>query len=158
MNNEELIVNKVLITDGGMALKALGNRLYELVDGVSVRVMTNEGAFVYRFAPGFVTNFRSGGILVDAFVDQIGPVGVQLCWLVHDANYTPCDDCNGNHPVSKEYADKLLRAMLKNAGMGCVKRGVVYHSVAMFGRSAYEEDDELTERNKRLFKFSWEAR
>lgn len=55
-----------------LTVVTMGNRLYRLPGPFLARVITDEGAFVFKFVGGFVTNFRSGGVLVDAFVDQIG--------------------------------------------------------------------------------------
>ena len=61
----------------------------------------------------------------------------------------------GEHPVSKKLADELLKAMLINAGMSSWKASLVHTSVKLFGKSAYEEDDILTEKNSMLFTFLW---
>ena len=42
----------------------MGNRLYKLSKPLYVRVYTDEGVFTFAFGFGFVTNFRSGGVLV----------------------------------------------------------------------------------------------
>ena len=53
------------------------------------------------------------------------------------------------------FADELLRAVLVHAGMGKFKASLVYNSVRLFGKSAYEDDDKLTETNSELFTFEW---
>lgn len=141
-----------------LVVNPLGDRYYKLAQETEVVVHTDDGDFFYNFSPGFVTNFRSGGLFVDRFVDQIGSsVNVQVCWLCHDAAYTPCQACNMKHPISKQLADELLAAMLKFSGMGKFKAELVYYSVKWFGLSAYEDDDELTESNSKLFTFAWGA-
>ncbi|MEE0937744.1 MAG: hypothetical protein UIG52_06905 [Bacteroidales bacterium] len=122
------------------------------------RISTDVGVFTFAFDFGFITNFRSGGVLVDFFLDQIGTTLVQLAYLLHDACYTPCFMLAGEHPVSKKLADELLKAMLIYAGMSSWKASLVHTSVKLFGKSAYDEDDELTEENSKLFTFSWEAK
>lgn len=136
----------------------MGDRYYKIARCTEVEVSTDEGNLRYKFQPGFVTNFRSGGLFVDRFVDQIGDnLATQVSWLVHDANYTPCAQQGGAHPVSKELADDMLKAMLTHAGMKGWKASIVCASVRAFGRSAYEEDDELTTTNSNLFEFHWDA-
>ena len=132
----------------------LGDRLYE-VNGTNIWVETDEGCLDFEFKEGFVTNFRSGGKAVDWLIDQIGDQKKSLCYLLHDAMYTPCEACNGEHPVSREFADEFLEASLEWAGMWSPTRKLVYGSVRKFGKSAYEEDDKLTEKNKKLFSFKW---
>lgn len=133
----------------------MGERLYKLSKPLYVRIYTDEGVFTFAFDFGFITNFRSGGVLVDFFLDQIGTTLVQLAYLLHDACYTPCFMLAGEHPVSKKLADELLKAMLIYAGMSSWKASLVHTSVKLFGKSAYEEDDDLTEENSRLFTFLW---
>lgn len=151
-------VYSIRLSKKEISVTPLGNRLYKLNQDLSVSVITNQGIFTYRFCKGFITNFRSGGLFVDRFIDQIGSsVKIQACWLVHDAAYTPCAACKGEHPISRQLADELLKAMLIYSGMGKVQATAVYYSVHWFGRSAYEEDDNLTEANSVLFTFSWAA-
>lgn len=78
-----------------------------------------------------------------------------LCYLIHDAIYTPCAALNLEHPLSRAKGDLLLRETLKFSGMGSFKANVVYRSVRMFGESAYREDDALTATNSKLFDFEW---
>lgn len=135
----------------------IGNRLYRVAEDVTIRVCLDEGMWVFRFFKGFVTNFRSGGVLVDGFIDQIGDEKKSLVYLVHDAIYTPCLALDFEHPVSRLLGDQFLRAGLRLAGMGSFKASCVYNSVRLFGASAYDEDDPLTETNARLFTFEWVA-
>lgn len=136
----------------------MGNRLYKLSKPLYVRVYTDEGVFTFAFDFGFVTNFRSGGVLVDFFLDQIGTTLVQIAYLLHDACYTPCLALEMEHPISRKLADEMLRAMLEYAQMDAVQSWIVHKSVRLFGGSAYEEDDELTAENSKLFTFNWEAK
>lgn len=135
----------------------MGNRLYKLSKPLYVRVYTDEGVFTFAFDFGFITNFRSGGVLVDFFLDQIGTTLVQLAYLLHDACYTPCLALKMEHPISRKLADEMLKAMLEYAMMSKLQSSLVYNSVRLFGGSAYDEDDELTEENSKLFTFTWEA-
>lgn len=141
-----------------LAVTPIGNRLYKLAHDTKVRVHTDEGVFAFDFRKGFITNFRSGGVAVDCFVDQVGDEKKALAYLVHDAIYTPCAALGGEHPVSRKKGDEILRAALRWAGMGSFKAGLVYNSVRLFGHSAYWEDDELTEDNSNLFTFEWSAK
>lgn len=141
-----------------LAVTPMGNRLYKVATDTSVSVATDEGYFVFKFKAGFVTNFRSGGVAVDAFVDQVGDEKKALCYLVHDAIYTPCAALGMEHPLSRKKGDELLRDALKYAGMPKWKAGLVYRSVRWFGHSAYWEDDALTGSNAKLFSFEWRGK
>lgn len=135
----------------------LGNRLYRLAHDLLISFVTDEGSFNFFFKPGFVTNFRSGGLFIDRFIDQIGDLWQQAAYLCHDAAYTPCAALKMEHPISRKLADELLRAVLIKCGMGKFKASLVYNSVRLFGKSAYEKDDDLTETNSKLFNFEWSA-
>lgn len=141
-----------------LAVTPMGDRYYKLAQDTQIFVITDVGCLEFFGKQGFITNFRSGGRLVDGIVDQVGDEHKSLIYLIHDMCYTPCDACNGEHPISREMADEFLRAGLEWAGMGKFKRELVYRSVRLFGESAYEEDDELTATNRVLFTFSWPAR
>lgn len=150
-------VNSIIIDGLALQVTPMGNRLYRIARDTRVSVKTDEGSFDFCFKAGFVTNFRSGGPLVDCFVDQVGDEKKALCYLVHDAIYTPCAALNGHHPLSRELGDLLLRESLKWAKMEAYKAELVYLSVRWFGACAYEEDDALTSLNSRLFDFEWTA-
>ena len=141
-----------------LAVTPMGDRYYKLAHDTKISVFTDIGCLEFGVKQGLVTNFRSGGPLVDRFVDQIGDQQKSLIYLIHDLCYTICDDCNGEHPVTRELADEFLRAGLEWAGMSKFQRNVVYYAVRAFGKSAYEEDDHLTDTNRVLFTFSWSAR
>lgn len=150
-------IYSVTTSTPNLSVVPIGNRYYRLATDTTVIVHMDSGCMIVDFKAGFVTNFRSGGVAVDRFVDQIGDEKKGLIYLLHDAFYTPCAACGGEHPVSRELADEFLRDGLGWAGMGKVKRNVVYYSVRAFGKSAYEEDDHLTKTNMPLFKFRWTA-
>lgn len=150
-------VRSIHINQPALTVVPLGNRLYGLAHPNEITVYTDEGCFLIKLKQGFVTNFRSGGLFVDMFIDQVGDQDKSLVYLIHDALYTPCDACGGEHPLSRELADEILRAALIWAGMSPGVAGVVYRSVRLFGKSAYENDDELTATNRALFSFQWRA-
>lgn len=133
-----------------------GNRYYRLYNDIEISVVTDEGTFKFFFKAMFMTNFRSGGVLIDKIIDQIGDLLQQVAYLCHDAAYTPCASLGMEHPLSRKLADGLLRAILVYAGVGKFKAWLVYSSVRLFGGPAYNDDDDLTESNSRLFTFRWE--
>lgn len=155
-----MIVDKVIVNgkeDAEVSVIPLGYRYYSLYKPYVISVYTDVGILTFAFKEKFITNYRSGGKLVDFFIDQIGNAKTQIAYLLHDACYTPCFMLAGEHPVSKKLADELLKAMLIYAGMSSWKASLVHTSVKLFGKSAYEEDDNLTEENSKLFTFTWEA-
>lgn len=133
----------------------LGDRIYEIAEFIFIEVKTNKGVYRYRVNAGFKTNFRSGGLFVDRFVDQIGnTIEVQVSWIIHDIAYTPFHAFGfGACVLSRNEADELLRACLMFAGMGKAKSYIVWLSVRLFGFPAYDNDDEFTIENSYLFSF-----
>jgi hypothetical protein len=129
-----------------------GDRLYKL-DDIRIDIWTEKYKYTYIFDKGFITNFRSGGFLIDFFIDQIGNQLEQICWICHDGAYTPCSSLGDLHPISRYEADNLLRAMLRFAKVSKVKYQLIYRNLRMFAGSAYSKDDELTPTNKKLFEF-----
>lgn len=153
-----MIVYKIVVNsrvDGDVSVVPLGNRYYALYEPNVIEVHTDIGVFVFAFKAKFVINYRSGGKLLDFFIDQIGNSAAQKGYLLHDACYTPCFALGGEHPLSRELADDLLKAILIYSGMPKWKASLVHKSVRLFGRSAYEDDDELTEKNSKLHMFIW---
>lgn len=152
------VLNVIIYNDADIVVNPMGDRYYKLAADTKINIYTDEGIFIYSFKKGFVTNFRSGGIFVDPFVDQIGTVLMQAAYLCHDAAYTPCSACGMEHPISRKLADQILKSMLIYSGLSIFKSNVVYNSVRLCGKSAYEEDDHLTKENSKLFKFEWIAK
>ena len=98
-------VNCIATDTLALAVTPIGDRLYKVACDTKVSVQTDEGVFLFKFLRGFTTNFRSGGVAVDSFIDQIGDERKSLCYLVHDAIYTPCEALGGEHPLSRKKGD-----------------------------------------------------
>ena len=151
-------VFNVISTPARLAVTPLGNRLYEQASDVeTITVVTDCGRLVFTSLKGIVTNFRSGGPLVDPFIDQIGDEAKSKLYKVHDIIYTPCAALGMEHPLSRKFGDELLHAGLLWARMDRIRAGLVYRSVRLFGGPAYDEDDALTSANSKLFTFSWQS-
>ena len=153
-----MLVRDITISTDCLKVTPLGSRYYKVAEDVKISVFTDIGCLEFNVKKGLITNFRSGGPLVDRFVDQIGDQQKALIYLIHDMMYTRVECCSNEHPVSRELADEFLRDGLAWAGMGRLKRNSVYYAVRMFGKSAYEEDDCLSETNRVLFSFHWTAK
>lgn len=153
MKIQQILVNKRC--DCKIPVQPLGNRYYAIYFPTKIEIFTDEGTLIFNVKPELKINYRSGGKIVDMFIDQIGNYQTQVSYLVHDMCYTPCQKLDMEHPVSKELADELLYQMLVYAGMSKWKAKIVKLSVKLFGNSAYYEDDELTEKNSKLFSFAW---
>ena len=146
--------NIVFNTPDGIAVKALGDRYFQILKTLIITVLTDIGVFRYKIRPPFVTNFRSGSPMADRFIDQFGDILHQAAWIVHDANYTPCINKCFEHAVDRKTADDLLHAMLLYAGESKFKADMVWCAVRLFGRSAYEDDDSLTVGNYPLLEIN----
>lgn len=129
-------------------IEPLGNRHFELC--AAARCLANlddKGMWEFEALPHTIIDFRSGGPIVDLFVDQMGENSdIRYAYLMHDMMYTR--ECGGNtHTFSRKFADLVLREILISAGMSKLKAYTVWAAVRMFGKSAYENDDEYTDRN-----------
>lgn len=80
----------------GICVLPQGNRYYRLFNDIEISVVTDEGTFKFFFKAMFMTNFRSGGVLIDKIIDQIGDLLQQVAYLCHDAAYTPCASLEWN--------------------------------------------------------------
>ena len=146
-----MIIKKIIYPKNGLRLHALGDRYFQVVEPTEITVITDAGELNAKICPGFITNFRSGGLGVDQFIDPIGDDIHQACWLIHDCNYTPCINKCYEHAIDRKTADDLLYAMLRFAGESKFKARVIWASVRVFGSSAYNDDDAFTFENyKRL--------
>lgn len=129
-------------------IEPLGNRHFELC--AAARCLANlgdKGIWECEALPHTIIDFRSGGPIVDLFVDQMGENSdIRYAYLMHDMMYTR--ECGRNtHTFSRKFADLVLREILISAGMSKFKAYTVWAAVRMFGKSAYENDDEYTDRN-----------
>lgn len=133
-------------------IEPVGDRHYELCD--VARCLANlgdKGTWEFEARPPAIIDFRSGGPIVDLFVDQMGKnADIRYAYLMHDMMYTR--ECGRNtHTFSREFADLVLREILISAGMSKFKAYTVWAAVRMFGKSSYEKDDEYTNRNTMCF-------
>lgn len=147
-----ILVNKPVV------VQPIGNRHYALDnEELKITVITKEdGIFKLTVLENFLTDFRSGGPLVDLFIDQIGSTtDKQVCYIFHDAAYNTLP--NGQHILSKDIADELLRAMLVFVGVSKWKASMVKFAVAHFGDKAYNVEDQYSEQNHDKIKFEWSA-
>lgn len=134
-----------------IALRPLGNRRFAVVRGFDFEMrLSDHTKLIARVHKNYVTDFRSGGPLVDRFIDQFGETPkIQCCYLMHDLFYTR--RANGTHFKTKAFADEVLRESLICAGLPSWKAKMVWAAVKLFGKSAYEDDDEYSIPNATRF-------
>ena len=94
----------------------------------------NNKDIVIQVNPGFKWNGNSGAFPCRFSKDN---EEYNVAILTHDVLY---------HRVglSKSDADDILRGMLREAGCGRFMAGLIHRAVTIFGRCAYNEDDEMT--------------
>lgn len=98
------------------------DRLYNIVDKVTVEIYTDEGVIRCTALPGFETDGRSGGPLVDCIFPNWGTQMERAVVLVHDILYYDFD-------ISWETANELLRDTIKFIGKSCIRANLVYAGV-----------------------------
>lgn len=64
----------------------------------------------FKILKGFLSDYRSGGNLVDFFVPHFADSVYSLAVCLHDANYTVNKD--GFHNLSKDESDTLMKSMI----------------------------------------------
>lgn len=101
---------------------------------IRIALYTNEGTYVIDAAKGFRWNGNSG-----AFPCRFHKTNTDynVIILVHDVLYHRIG-------LSKADADEILCGGLRQAGYGRVIAGIIHKAVTLFGRCAYNADDEMT--------------
>lgn len=149
-----MVISKILPYNK-ISLTPLGNRRFRLNKTLEFAMFIDNTyrlkAYMHK---GYVTDFRSGGPLVDKFIDQFGETPeIQCCYLMHDLLYTK--NILKQHYKSRVWADELLRAALICAGLPKWKANTVWTAVRMFGGEAYSDDDEYSVANATRFTLYW---
>lgn len=137
-------------------LRPVGDRHYALHEPVHFKIhFGDHGQFEFDANRECCIDFRSGGPLVDFFIDQMGEnENIQFAYIMHDMFYTAGP--NGKHAVSRAFADDRLYDVLIYGGMPKWKAWLVHKAVRLFGRQAYEQEDIWSTYNKYNFTIKWE--
>lgn len=130
-----------------------GDRYFRLEKELVILVTTDSATIEYRVKPGFVTDFRSGGPVVDLFIKQFGTNLMQAAYICHDIAYTPMFTENGcrSHQIEKGFADALLEQMLVYAHVKKWKARVVKYALRFFGKKAYMKDNAFSVENSKRY-------
>ena len=130
-----------------------GDRYFRLEKELTILVTTDSAVVEYKVMPGFVTDFRSGGPIVDLFIKQFGSNLMQAAYICHDIAYTPMfteDGCR-SHQIEKNYADALLEHMLVYAHVKKWKAKVIWLALRLFGKKAYLNDNAFSVENSKRY-------
>ena len=107
------------------------DRLYRINNTVSVSICTDEGVYRVVAYPGFLTDGRSGGPLVDPIFPNWGTQLERAVVLFHDILYYDFD-------ITWETANLLLRESIKFIGKSSIRANMVYWGVSTdIGRNAF---------------------
>ncbi|WP_461246472.1 DUF1353 domain-containing protein [Treponema sp. R6D11] len=132
----------------------LDKGVYKLAEPVECNVyIEGEGRHRFIMEPGFPTNMRSGSHCIDGVIPKFTSNNdYNLAILVHDFNYTR--NSQGEHYVSREFADNLLREMTRHSKtLNAFQRALMFRALRMFGNSAYESynDEEKVYKDAGLY-------
>lgn len=105
-----------------------------LTEDIRIALYTNEGTYLLDAAKGFKWNGNSGAFPCRFSKDN---EDYNVIILVHDLLYHRIG-------LSKAEADDILRGGLRQAGYGRFMAGIIHKAVTLFGRCAYNADDEMT--------------
>lgn len=132
-----------------LLLKPIGSDLFKIPNDNKVTIkIKKEGVLIVDIAKGFITDMGSIPHFFKRFIPYIGNQGVSIAYLVHDALYA-------KQMVSQKLADKILRDMLKKAGVSGWKVWMVYSALKVRGSAAYEEVTKQDKRNAKLVTIRW---
>ena len=121
----------------------IGGGKWKLSEDTVIRIHTNEGVLCFYAQEGFITDFRSGGRLVDYIAPRVGNLKIALSWFTHDLMYRlKC--------VSKGLSDEILRQSLIIGGLSPWRAKLVKSGLWFGGRGAY---DDIGDESK--VKFQW---
>ena len=148
-----MILQNVEIKNSPILVTIAGDRYFRLEKELSIVVTTDNSVAEYKVMPGFVTDFRSGGPVVDLFIKQFGSDLMQAAYICHDIAYTPMftEDGHRSHQIDKNYADALLEQMLIFARVKRWKARVIRFALWLFGRKSYMVDNAFSVENSKLY-------
>ncbi len=106
-----------------------------------VRFDCNDGRREITVPEGMVTDLASVPRIARIFVGRVGP-HLEAA-IVHDFLYVAWQDLPDHdaRPEDRKFADRLMRAAMASAGVGYLKRWLIYAAVRIFGAGAYTRRD-----------------
>lgn len=142
-------IKSVDILNSPVLLTIAGDRYFRIEKPIEIEVTTNRLKILYSLEPGYVTDFRSGGPLIDFFIKQFGTDLMQAAYICHDIAYTPLftEDGTRVHVINKRFADSLLEQMLVYAQVQKWKAKIVHFVLYLFGRKSYVKDNDFSVEN-----------
>lgn len=114
----------IFVLSAPILIEPLCDRWYSLAAPVEITVTWRGEVIRYRFLAGFEFDGRSGGHLADFVAPNLGTQELIACWLVHDAN-------GYGGAMSFRETNALLRDMLAAAGVGLVRRWLIWAAVSV---------------------------
>lgn len=131
-------------------IESIGNRWYQIkADTMAVLFFDNAMALVVDVRCGFKFDGRSGGILVDFFVPNLGKPTETWCFLVHDVLFY-------NFGITFKETNKIFRQQMRiSPKYGRIKASVVHLFVSIFGKWSFGTKTEVDRINKRFIDAYW---
>lgn len=111
--------------DGEICISPVRDRWYAVSSPVVISLHTKDyGVIRFHVKHGFLFDGRSGGMLADLFVPNLGTQKELASWLVHDINgYDTC--------YSFKLTNEILRQMLVISGRSKFKSWLVKKAVSL---------------------------
>ena len=130
----------------------IGPRLYRMDGDGEIKVYTDSGVLILRWKKGFVTDGRSGGVVVDPIFPHWGTRLEKALVLMHDILFYDFD-------ISFETANNLLRNGIKYIGYSWLRYTLVYNGVSTcIARKAFGCKTDAEWANKQLCDCRWDAK
>jgi hypothetical protein len=109
--------------------------------------------YIITVPAGFLTDGRSSGPLSGIFPTW---GRAARAWLLHDWMYVMdygVKEFGWSKKKARKYADTVMyEQSMKHAPNEYIKNILCYYAVRLFGRKVYEQDREVLEQSKKLFK------
>lgn len=146
-------VKNIFITKGDPNdYTKIGPRLYRMNGDGEIKVFTDIGVFTFRWKKGFVTDGRSGGVLVDPIFPHWGKRIEKALVIMHDILFHDFD-------ISFETANNLLRNGAKWIGYSWLRYTLVHKGVSTcIARKAFGCKTDKEWANRKLCDCRWDAK
>lgn len=146
-------VISILITKGDPNdYTKIGNRLYRMDGDGEIKIYTDSGVLILRWKKGFVTDGRSGGVLVDPIFPHWGKRLEKAVVIMHDILFHDFD-------ISFETSNNLLRNGAKWLRYSWLRYTLVHKGVSTWiARKAFGCKTDAEWANKQLCDCRWDAK
>ena len=158
----------IQVISDNLRFEVLDDRRYRLLKDSLITIRTDSGYIQMYLKAGFLSDGRSGGVLVDWLIPNMGSQSYRPCPIFHDGGFAHASACllSSQEPVlSFETMNSIFEQMLVlpkkmgGAGLAEWRAKLAYAGVSTgFGREAYENVDKIDRKNVGMVRIEWRPR